>query len=210
MRFCTWIIYDFIRDFCTWTFVCESYMILYIKNFFHVFLKSYRSRLNIFLYIYIYIYIYTHTEREKRIIREWYLFKKIQEPIKIIHDFTLNFGKNHVNDYDCKLQKFRESSMILYMNHIWFCLFLYSFKHISFSFEPTLTYVCIISWRQPSRRFFLWVEFVVWLVNEIGLCWPSRVFKVENSIGRCISFTSLEVGRSCYQTKLLNKLNNFL
>ena len=30
--------------------------------------------------------------------------ERIREPIKIIHDFALNFEKGHANDFDGKLQ----------------------------------------------------------------------------------------------------------
>ena len=66
--------------------------------------------------IYIYIYIWSGSNENANNLRVYendiYL-KKIREPTKITHDFALNFGKGHANDFDCKLQ--------ILANHVLFC-----------------------------------------------------------------------------------------
>ena len=103
-----------------------------LKAFFTFLIKNSTSHTNPWLRSYLLIYTYIH---RKRTIQERYLFKRIREPTKIIHDFALNFEKGHANDFDCKLQS--------PANHIWFCSFSYSFKYISFSFESTYIYIYI-------------------------------------------------------------------
>ena len=87
-------------EYVTWRALTEKWVFIWIW-------------LSLSLSVYIYI---------KKIIREWYLFKRIREPTKIIHDFALNFGKGHANDFDCKLQSLA--------NHVWFCTWIiYDFVH---------------------------------------------------------------------------------